>query len=157
MQTANMRLKLDRGTCIPIEGVTPAEAMVLTIKDTKLPSHHNNCGTFPLYGITDIAEAKKLVLDDEKVWKTYDWVENPKSTEEEPLPKVKKFYTEPRTDKQELERLGRKYGKKTIAALWPGVSPSLPSTFEKVDGWEPADLEKIMASLGRKVEEPAKK
>lgn len=144
-----MLLKLDKfGSNVPKEGVTPAEAVVLSHSEKGLPSHHVNAGGFPLHTIEDIKEAKELVLDSENVWRDHKMEEVRDENRPKDWPKtVKTPTTKARTDAQEFARLKRTYSAKMLEKLFPGASPKLPQTFDEVVGWAPADLKVVQASL----------
>lgn len=124
------------GNDVPLEGVTPAEALVLSHAKKGLPSHFVNAGGFPLHTISAIREAKELKLDDEQVWR-----EDEKG--------------KARTDAQELSRLKRRFKVGLIDDLFPGASPKLPQTFTEIEGWAPAD-QKVVDEAGPKTAPVAK-
>lgn len=119
MRTGNVTLKVGKSgshSDVRIKGVTPAEVVILTHEDDDI-GHMTNCGGFPLSKLEITGDALALAYDDlDGQWKV-----NGKVL---------------RTDKEELERLQRKYKPSAIKACFPGASPKLPQDFSCVSGWD---------------------
>lgn len=125
MQICNLRVKLAQvGNDVPVEGVTPAEAVILTHTKKGLPSHSVNAGGFPLSSVEKVREAKELVFTEDQVW-------------------AEKLDGKARTNVQELSRLRRKYSQATVDGMFPGASPVLPEKFDAVQGWKGEDLKTL--------------
>ena len=60
MQTANAVLRLNRGTEVPLKGLTPAEMVILHI------IHNANVGQDPIHSITDINEIDRSPVEEHK-------------------------------------------------------------------------------------------
>lgn len=130
MQICNLRVKLAQvGNDVPVEGVTPAEAVILTHAKKGLPSHSTNAGGFPLSSVSEVREAKELVFTEDQVWQ-------------------EKKDGKARTNVQELARLRRKYSAASVDSAFPGASPVLPEKFDIVQGWKNEDL-KVLSIEGQ--------
>lgn len=113
MKQAQVRLHVGHGD-VEIT-VTPAECCILTHDDSKI-GHKVRAGKFPLSNLKNITEAKGL-----------SWNE---------MTNVYDASDKPRTDKEEYQRLYRKFGKKRVEVVFPASAAKLPETFDLVQGWE---------------------
>lgn len=174
MQVANVRLRLNKvGSDVPLSNVTPAEAQVLHVL------HQQNNG-----GSTFGEEFDKITIIGEALVKTGE-------TPEQVIPAVSaqaavgevgkagykpavdavaekvipaKVITRPRTAKEELQRLVRKYGHcvnkkgdRIVKLLWPESDPKLPLKFSEID-WKNVGAENVeVASLNYATGKPASK
>lgn len=133
MQIGNIRLHIGHGD-VEVKDVTPAEVAILTHDDPKI-GHKSRAGKFPASGLKIIGEAKAREFDHmDNVWKDTD---------------------KPRTDRNEYERLWKKFGKQKVEKVYPASASKLPEKFADVQGWEDAqDIELLMpAPAPTKVEE----
>ena len=146
-----------------LKDITPAEAILLShdnsaLNDAKLPSHRVNCGRMPLERLTVTGTAKSMVEVENGIFELRKGKLLKKEvvdteTGEVTTPAV--YETIERTDVEELQRLQRKFNEKMVNLAFPGVSPELPQTFDKVPDWSEEDRKIVTASLP-KVEETKK-
>lgn len=118
---------------IRLKGVTPAECLVLSHEDDEV-GHSTNAGGFPLSKLEITGDALKLTYEDTTGLHTVEEGE-----------KVL------RSDKQEVERLKRKYKPKTIDLCFPGAAPKLPTHFSEIAGWDPDTCQKVVDKDAPKV------
>lgn len=114
MRIANVTLHIGHGDVV-VRGVTPAECQILVHQDPKI-GHTNRKKGFPLAKLDIVGDAMGIEFDG----LTNTWTST----------KVL------RTDKEEYQRLYRKFGRKKVETVYPASSATLPATFDKVDGWE---------------------
>jgi hypothetical protein len=88
MLIADCMVRLHQGHTVPLSGVTPAEAMLLTAL------HRQNAGGAVVF-------------------------------------ELKNERREPRTPRQETERLRNKYRREKVDACFPGALPNLPDSFKE--------------------------
>jgi hypothetical protein len=172
MQVANVRLRLNKvGSDVPIKNVTPAEAQVLHVL------HQANNG-----GSTFGEEFDKIEIIGEALVQTGITPEqvipavpaqpavgevgkpNYKPAVEAKVEQVipAKPITRPRTAKEELQRLTRKYGHcvnkkgdRIVKLIWPESDPKLPQKFSDID-WKNVGAENVeVASLNYATGKPA--
>lgn len=111
MQTANIYLKIDDKNDVPIEGVTPAEALLLGL------DHFKRAKAYP---VTQIVVTQERTVDEIAVAQGEDGKQ------------VINYV--PRTIAAECRRLRAKYGKKRFQdAFGEGIRPNLPESFAEAE------------------------
>lgn len=127
MQIGNVQLFIGHGD-ITLKDVTPAECIILTHDDSKI-GHKTRAGKFPLSKLVITGEAKA------QQWNEFDNSYGPETkfdeVKEEFVPTNAK-----RKDREEYQRLYRKYGKKKVEVVFPASAATLPEKFSNVQGWE---------------------
>lgn len=109
MKTARVELSLAReGHHVFLNGVTPAELLLL------IAEHHANAGGKPVVNLT--VDTEDVVETGEDGITTV--IQVPVEIERSPI--------------QEVNRLRGKYAGNKVTYLFPGASPTLPTTFEEV-------------------------
>jgi hypothetical protein len=117
MAIADCRVHLDKLHDVPKVGVTPAEVVLLVAQ------FHQAKGDIPVHALVPHVERKlkldankKIVRNEETFEALYDNVET-------------RFVV--RAAHQEVGRLKSKFGAKKVEAIFPGVNPTLPTTFRE--------------------------
>lgn len=111
MQTASIYLKLNDKNTVPIDGVTPAEALMLGLDHFKAAKE---------YPVTQIKIVQEVTVDEVVA-------EHPETGE-------RSVKYSPRTVAAECRRLRNKYGKVRFkAAFGDGIRPALPESFAEAE------------------------
>lgn len=117
MPLAKGFLKLNKFTSVPIRNVTPAEVALLVAE------HHRNAGGMPIENLgrqTDKKGKAMVYTEDEHGVET--------GTMKEVFVERAEIQVDPRAERS---RLANKYRASKVAALFPGLVPSFPTTFRQ--------------------------
>lgn len=143
MEVANVRLVLNKlGSDVPLNDVTPGEAMLLHILHGPANGGKTFGEDFTKIEIIGTAKVQVKPAVIEPMVPAVGSPGNPGYVKEKPARKLEDAVLRDRTDAEERQRLLRKYpaqqkdGKKVVDIVWPDAfNPKLPQTFKELD-WQ---------------------